>query len=234
MKKYDYIYHAYLKSQRALKEIKMFTKKDESIRRFQLFSKEIEDQLDKLLADRKLEIVKILVGRVKFLKEEAEKKIERTRDEIYQEKKELKHCFGLIAEQENLGDEIRGKIDAHAGQVTQYKKEILKLADAVQNEMQATNELGQQFDQLQKDTLEKATSLKNQLQVKYGIETKLPESDIFKEKTNLDVAGELDKIGKIKKLIEPAEFPSLAEKAAEKEYSYQPIEKKDLETAFPS
>jgi hypothetical protein len=212
----------------------MFTKKDESKRRFQLVSNEIEDQLDKLLVDRKLEIVKVLEGRVKFLKEEAEKKIEQTRDDIYQEKKELKHYFGLIAEQEILGDEIRGKIAAHAGQVTQYKKEILKLADAVQHEMLATDELGQQLDHLQKDALEKATSLKNQLQVKYGIETKLPDSDILKEKANSDVAGELEKIGKIKRLIEPTEFPSLAEKAAEKESSYRPIEKKDLETAFPS
>ena len=56
----------------------MFTKKDESKRRFQLVSNEIEDQLDKLLVDRKLEIVKVLEGRVKFLKEEAEKKIEQT------------------------------------------------------------------------------------------------------------------------------------------------------------
>jgi hypothetical protein len=212
----------------------MFTKKDESRRRFQLVSREIEDQLDKLLVDRRLEIEKVLEGRIKFLKDEAEKKIEQTKDEIYQEKKELKHYFGLIAEQENLGDEIRGKIDAHTDQVTQYKKEILKLADAVQNEMHATDALSQQLDHLQKDALEKATSLKNQLQVKYGIETKLPDSDILKEKTNLDVAGELDKIGKIKKLIEPAEFPSFAEKAAEKESSYRPIEKKDLESASPS
>ena len=208
----------------------MFTKKDESRRRFQLVSKEIEDQLDKLLGDRKLDIEKVLEGRIKFLKDEAEKKIEQTRDEIYQEKKELKHYFGLIADQENQGDEIRGKIDAHAGQVTQYKKEILRLTDAVQNEMFTTSELGQQLDHLQKDALEKATSLKNQLQVKYGIDTKLPESDILRERVQLDVAGELDKIGKIKRLIAPAESPS----PAEKESSFRPIEKKDLETSFPS
>jgi len=211
----------------------MFTKRDELKRRFQMVSKEIEDQLDRLLGDRKLEIEKILEGRIKFLKDEAEKKIEQTKDAIYQEKKELKHYFGLIAEQENLGDEIRGKIDAHAGQVTQYKKEILRLADSMQNEMHATDALGQQLDHLQKDALEKATSLKNQLQVKYGIDTKLPDSDILKEQVHLDVAGELDKIGKIRRLIEPPEFASFAEKTAEKESSYQPVEKKDLETAFP-
>lgn len=180
-------------------------KKDENKKKFLSISKEIENQLEKAFSNRKEEVVKELEEKIRLIKVEAERKIEQKKEEINKEKKELTDYTAFISELENNGVELRNKIDSHLNQSAKHKTEIGKLIELINKELISVRELTQKLDMLRQEADEKAKILKNQLEEKYGIEAKIPESDVLKEKVEVDLVQETEKLRKIKELFEPSE-----------------------------
>lgn len=207
-------------------------KRDESKKRFLSISREIEDQLDRLLSAKREEIGKILEEKVRLIKEEADRNYEQVKEAIAQEKKEVRHYVSVVAELENAGDEVRDRINTHLSQAARHKKEIWRLTELHNAELTATLDLSQKLGKLQQEADERAKILMNQLEVKYGIRTKLPEINVLQDKINIDVDKEKDRLAKIRELLLPLDGlkPPEITPEAEKEAAVQPSEKSDPES----
>ena len=193
-------------------------------------SRDIEDQLDRLLSAKREEIGRILEEKVRLIKEEADRKHEQVKEAIAQEKKEVRHYVSVVAELENAGDEVRNKISTHLAQAARHKKEIWRLTELHNAELTSTVDLSQKLDKLQQEANERAKTLRNQLEVKFGIRTKLPEIDVLQDKIEVAVDKEKDRLARIKELLmplEPLPSPEIVPEA-EKEAALQPSKKSDL------
>jgi len=205
-------------------------KHDESKKRLLSISRDVEDQLDRLLSAKRDEIGKILEEKVRFIKEEADRKYEQVKEAIAQEKKEVKHYVSVVAELENTGDEVRNQINQHIAQAARHKKEIWRLTELHNADLTSTLNLSQKLDKLQQEANERAKILRNQLEVKYGIRTKLPEIDVLQNRINIDVDKEKERLARIRELLLPLDGlkpPEIAPEA-EKEAAFQLSEKTDL------
>lgn len=160
---------------------------------------EIEMQLEEALSKRKEEVEKELEERIKKEKEEAQKKIEEINKELAAEKGALSNFKTLLAEFEINKSDLKKQIKEHINKAIQFQTDIETLTGHTLEELKKVQELNQRFEELQKDTGQKVTDLKNKLEDKFGIVAEVPETELDESALNLD--QELLKLKKIKELL---------------------------------
>jgi len=202
-------------------------KKKSKNKEFLSITKEIESQLEKVLENKKEEIEKELAEKIKVMREEAERKITQEKDEIQTEKKELTDYTALLTQLEKDGEDLRKKIDAQLEQITQHKAEIEKLVELITKKLVTLRELNQKLGTYRQGVDEKAILIAKQLEEKYGIKGKIPESSILKEEIAFDSDQEMERLNRIKKLLKPSEVLEPEEKAEEGEVPDQSVDEKD-------
>jgi len=191
--------------------------KDETKKKLSSFADELDGRFEKALAGRKEDVGKQLDEKIRCLKEEADLKIQRIKEEIDQEKDEMKRQFNIISELEEGGAEIKNQIHGHADQAAQYKNSLWKLTESLNTEWSTIKTLDRKFQELRFEANDQVKSLIGHLERLYGLETKIPESDILQDNSDIDASRELAVLGKIKELLGPPDPTPPAASAAEKE-----------------
>jgi hypothetical protein len=184
---------------------------------------EIETKLEKLLTKRKEEIEKDLEERIRAEKEEADKKIEAIQKEIDKGKEILQDYKSVISEFENERSALQHQLKEHFEKAVEYQTEIEKMAGLTLEELRKVSELTQKLEHLHQSAEEKVNTFKKDLEERFGIVAKLPESREEAE-LKIDLEQELSKLKKIKQLLEAETVPS-EEVEAEKPETRKPEEK---------
>ena len=161
---------------------------------------EIEDQLQEALNKKKQEIEKELEERIKREREEAQKKLEDLDKEMTEEKEAISDFKKTISEFETNREELKKEIKEHLDKAIQFQTDIESLTGKTLEELRKVRELSQRLEELQQKTEEKVSSLKKNLEEKFGIVAEVPERvDKDEEEINLD--RELTRLKKIKELL---------------------------------
>jgi chromosome segregation ATPase len=193
--------------------------KDETKKKLSSFADELDGRFEKALAGRKEDVDKQLDDKIRDLKEEADLKIRQIKEEIDQEKNELKRQFNIISELEEGGAELKNQIRGRADQAAQYKNSIWKLTESLNTEWSAVKALDRKFQELRFEANDQVKSLIGHLEKLYGLETRIPESDILQENSDIDASRDMAALGKIRELLGSPD-PSLpADSSAGKETS---------------
>ena len=151
---------------------------------------EIENRLEKIVSDKKGEIEKRLEEIIRKEKEKAEKEVKRIEREFDQEKETLINYQGKIAEFESTRSELDGQLKQHLGKAVQLKTEIESLSTHILEEFGKIEKINRTLEELSKIVEEKALSLKENLEEKFGIAVDIPKAlDI--ETTDLDIENEI-------------------------------------------
>jgi len=175
--------------------------KDETKKKLSSFADELDGRFDKALAGRKEDVEKQLEEKIRCLKDEADQKIHQIKEQIDQEKNELKRQFNIISELEEGGAELKNQIHGHADQAAQYKNSIWKLTDSLTAEWSTIKTLDRKFQDLRFEANDQVKSLIGHLEKLYGLETRIPESDILQDNSDIDASREMAALGKIKELL---------------------------------
>ncbi|MGD2246094.1 MAG: hypothetical protein PVI11_06065 [Candidatus Aminicenantes bacterium] len=195
-------------------------KKKEVLNQFSSISQEIEYQLDKILTNKKVDLEKSLEDQIQQMREEAEKKIEQNKEEIEEEKKGLKEYTEYVAGLEEKGKELIESINNHLGQVAQNKKDMWELVETMDGELKSMVELEKEYNKIQQDASGRLNAINSQLENKYGIESKIPESSVFKETIEIDFTHETEKLSEIKERLQSLEVSKAGESAEEEEHPH--------------
>jgi hypothetical protein len=168
---------------------------------------EIETKLEKLLTKRKQEIEKDLEERIRAEKEEADKKIEAIQREIDKGKEILQDYKSVISEFETERSALQQQLKEHFDKAIEYQTEIEKMAGLTLEELRKVSELNKKLESLHQSAEEKVNTFKKDLEERFGIVAKLPESREEAE-LKIDLEQELSKLKKIKQLLEAGTAPS--------------------------
>lgn len=193
-------------------------------------TKEIENQLEKFLVEKKEEIEEELEEKIRLVKQEAEKRIDQKKEEIEREKKVLLDYAASIAKLEESGADLKEKIYNHFHQSTKYKTEIENLAELIMKEFLQVRELNKKIGELREEADEKAYFLNKELEERFGITKTIPKSTSLKEEIEVDLEQEEEKLGMIKKLLGPSKFLVSEEEVVGKEMPAQSIKNKESDT----
>jgi hypothetical protein len=173
---------------------------------------EIENQLADILENKKKEVTRSMEEKIQKEQEEAQKEIDQIENEYKKEKEGLNTYRSLFVEFENKRTGFREKIKSHLNKATSFQGEISSLTTQTLDELQSVNEINREMADFKSTSRERMTSIKKDLQEKYGITTSIPKEDT-KEEMDLDLEQELSKLTKIKELLgdkndmEPQEPP---------------------------
>jgi len=162
---------------------------------------EIETKLEKLLSKRKLEIEKDLEERIRAEKEEADKKIEAIEKEVEKGRGILHDYRTVIHEFENERTALQHQIKEHFNRAVAFQTEIEKMAGLTLEELRQVSELNKKLEIVHVSAEEKVNSFRKDLEERFGIVAQLPES-VEEEELKIDLEQELDKLRKIKELLE--------------------------------
>jgi len=189
---------------------------------------EIEQQLEKALAKKKEEVEKELEERIRKEREEAKKRLENLDKELHEEKQTLTDFKTTLAEFETNKKELKTQIKDHIEKAIKFQTEIESLTGQTLEELKKVSELNQKLEELQQTTGEKVSTLKKDLEEKFGIVAEVPEGE-EPEEEEINLAQELAKLKKIKDLLsnsvaveevvpeEEPEEPGAPEEAKEEE-----------------
>jgi len=177
---------------------------------------EIETKLEKLLTKRKQEIEKDLEERIRAEKEEADKKIEAIQKEIDKGKEILQDYKSVISEFETERSALQQQLKEHFEKAIEYQTEIEKMAGLTLEELRKVSELNKKLESLHQSAEEKVNTFKKDLEERFGIVAKLPESREEAE-LKIDLEQELSKLKKIKQLLEAGTAPGEEVEAEEPE-----------------
>jgi hypothetical protein len=162
---------------------------------------DIESQLNQTLEKKRKEIEEELEEKISREKEEARQKITKIEEELNQDKQTLQDYRVVISEFDDTKKEIKQEIKTHLEKASEYQKQIDALTENTLEELRTVSELHAKLEEAGKDAAKKIGDLKTDLQEKYGITAELPDSSPgFMEDFDLD--GELDKLRKIKELLD--------------------------------
>lgn len=186
---------------------------------------EIEEQLEQTLIRRKREIEKELEERIKKEKEEAEKRLREVDRELAEEKGDLSNFKRLLAEFETNKSDLKKQIKEHIDNAIKFQTEIETLTGQTLEELKKVSDLNQELEELQRDTGQKVTELKNKLEEKFGIVTEVPEEEHEEEEINLE--QELHKLRKIRDLLN-------SKRPADEEEGEKPVEPEEKEMEAPA
>lgn len=187
--------------------------KKEAQTKFLSISKNIEAELDELLANRREDIEKELGEQILRLKDEADQKIAKKAAEIDEEKNELTEYALFMAKLESEGNELRHTMDNHLKRVSKFRKEIWGLLESMAQEFKSVMELEKDYEKIQNDAFQRASILKEHLEEIYAIKSVVPERHVFSEKLNIDLAHETEKLQKTKVLMGPLDVSEAEEQA---------------------
>jgi len=204
---------------------------------------EIEQQLEQALAKKKEEVEKELEERIKKEREEAKKRLENLDKELQEEKQTLTDFKTTLAEFETNKKELKIQIKDHIEKAIKYQTEIESLTGQTLEELKKVSELNQKLEELQQTTGEKVSTLKKDLEEKFGIVAEMPEGE-EPEGKEINLAQELAKLKKIKDLLSnsvaveevvPEEEPEEPEapEEAEEEEEKEPTEEAPAEEPKP-
>jgi hypothetical protein len=174
-------------------------KKDGETKESSSIVEEIEQQLEQALAKRKEEVERELEERIKKEKEEAQKRIDQINKELTEEKDALSKFKILLAEFESNKSDLKKQIKEHIDKAISFQTEIETLTGNTLEELKKVRELNLKLEELQKDTGQKVTDMRDKLEEKFGIVTEVPETEWDETEINLDY--ELDKLKRIKELL---------------------------------
>jgi hypothetical protein len=204
---------------------------------------EIQQQLEQALAKKKEEVEKELEERIKKEREEAKKRLENLDKELQEEKQTLTDFKTTLAEFETNKKELKTQIKDHIEKAIKFQTEIESLTGQTLEELKKVSELNQKLEELQQTTGEKVSTLKKDLEEKFGIVAEVPEGE-EPEEAEINLAQELAKLKKIKDLLsnsvpveevvpeEEPEEPEAPEEAKEEE-AEEPTEEAPAEEPKP-
>jgi hypothetical protein len=187
---------------------------------------EIEQQLEKTLAKKKEEVEKQLEDRIKKEREEAQKRLENLDMELQEEKQTLTDFKTALTEFEAEKKVLKTQIKDHIEKAIKFQTEIESLTGQTLEELKKVSELNQKLEELQQTAGQKVSTLKKDLEEKFGIVAEMPEGEEAEEE-EINLAQELAKLKKIKELLtnsfaaeelaaeEEPEAPEAPEKAEE-------------------
>ncbi len=185
---------------------------------------EIEQQLEEILKKKKDDIEQDLEDRINKEKEEAEIRKDQLNKEIEAEKEALISHQGILTEIEDEKERIKEKIKEHLEKAVSFQSEIEEKTGQTLEELNRVGELSQEIDEINKKADERIGELKKDLEEKYGIVPQLPELT-GDDDASLEINYELNKLQKIKELLEESQ----GDKKEEKE----DIEKKEEDKLEP-
>ena len=160
---------------------------------------EIELQLEEALSRRKDEVERELEERIKREREEARKRIDEINKELVEEKDALSNFKTLLNEFEASKINLKKQIKEHINKAIQFQTDIETLTGQTLGELKKVRELNLKYEELQQDTGQEVTDLKNKLEEKFGIVAEVPETEWDESEINLE--QELVKLKKIKELL---------------------------------
>jgi hypothetical protein len=165
---------------------------------------EIEQQLEDILKQKKESVAKELEEKIKREQEEAQKKMAAIEQELAKEKEALVSYQTFLNDFESSKADIKKEIKAHLDIAMEIQREIEEKTVLTLAELKTVSELSLKLEDLSKDTQDKATVMKDDLQQKFGITAKVPElAEDEDVRSHLD--SELDRLNKIKELLDAGE-----------------------------
>ncbi len=172
---------------------------------------EIESKLERMLTKRKEEIEHDLEERIRAEKAEAEKKIEAIQREIDKGRGILADYRTVVGEYESERDALQRQIKEHFDTAVGFQTEIERMAGLTLEELRLVSDLTRKLDSLHEAAEEKVNGFRKDIEERFGIVAKLPESPEEHE-LKIDLEQELAKLRKIKELLEtePAAAPAEA------------------------
>jgi len=202
-----------------MKKDKDFVKQSASI------IEEIENQLKAVLSQKKEKVEKELEEKIRLEKEEAEKRITQIEEDIEEEKESLTSYKSILSEFESEKEDIKRQIKEHLDRAIQFQTEIEVITGKSLEELRNVSELNKKLEVINQEVTGKVSSLKVQLEEKYGIVADIPESYDGKE-VSFNLKNELSKLNKIKELLTAAE--PLEEEIKEVEHEKEPEVKPEV------
>jgi len=172
---------------------------------------EVENRLNELIRQKKEAIERELEEKIRREKEEAEKKIKQIEEEFHKGKKLLEDYHQVVADFEAEKMRLQQEIKERFQRVIQHQREIEKLASLTLEEIKQVAELNSQLEILEKRSGEKIALIRQQIEEKYGLVTaEIPEIPV-EEEFKVDLEKELERLKKIKELLEERVSEELAE-----------------------
>jgi len=161
---------------------------------------EIEAQLQDVLSKKKHQVEQELEEKIKAEQEEAQKKISQIESELKGEKEALTNYKNVLTQFESDKEELKNQIKDHIGKAIQLQTEIEQMTGKTLQELKTVSNLTQKLDGINQEASSKVNALKTELEDKYGIVAKVPESD-GQDAVDIDLENELAKLQKIKELL---------------------------------
>ena len=174
---------------------------------------DIESKMEDLWLKRKEEVEKELEARIRSEREEASKKIEAIERELEKGRSVLKDYRTVIGEFETERSGLQREIKEHFDKAVACQTEIEKMAGQTMEELRLVNELTQRLESINQTAEEKVNSFRKELEERFGIVAQLPPSR-EEEELKVDLEHELQKLRKIKQLLEDNGNPLPHEVAA--------------------
>ncbi|MBS3819481.1 hypothetical protein KGY73_08275 [bacterium] len=185
---------------------------------------EIEGQLEEMLSKKKGEVEKELEEKINKEKEEAQQKINNIEKDFNEEKEALSNYQAVFSEFESKKEKLKKQLKEHLDKAIQYQTEIETLTGKTLEELKKMNEMNQELEKVKQEADEKATTLKKELEEKYGIQAKIPEGNQHEE-MGFNLEDELSRLTKIKELLGKEELKrQKEEKIPETEEEEEPRE----------
>jgi hypothetical protein len=160
---------------------------------------EVEDQLERILQKRFLEVDSDLVERINREKEAARKRKEEIEREFEKEKTALGEYRVMVRDFEEQRAGLLNEARDRFQRVLKFQAEIESLAKSTVDEIKRVNDIQERLEILRSKTAERAAFLKNDLSERFGIVAEVMEEE--PKPLNLDLDEELEKLRKIKDLL---------------------------------
>ncbi|HZX10761.1 MAG TPA: hypothetical protein VFG01_07415 [Acidobacteriota bacterium] len=175
-------------------------KKDAFLKNSASIIEEIEEQLNKVLDERKRKIEEELEEAINRQKEEAQNKISQIEGEVTGEKQSLNEYKTLLSNFEEEKSTIKDEIKSHLKIVMKLQSDIESLTGKSLEELKTIEDLSRKLEEINEETTYKLSSLREELEEKYGIKAEIPE-DVGPIDEDFDLNDELQRLNKIKDLL---------------------------------
>ena len=160
---------------------------------------EVEDQLERILQKKFLDVDSDLVERINREKEAARKRKEEIEHEFEKEKTTLGEYRVMVRDFEEQRAGLLNEARDRFQKVLKFQAEIESLAKSTVDEIKRVNDIQERLEALRSKTADRAAFLKNDLRERFGIVAEVMEED--PKPLNLDLDEELEKLRKIKDLL---------------------------------
>lgn len=175
-------------------------KKDAFLKNSASIIEEIEEQLNKVLDERKRKIEEDLEEAINRQKEEAQNRISQIESEVTGEKESLNEYKTLLSNFEEEKSTIKDEIKSHLKIVMKLQSDIESLTGKSLEELKTIEDLNRKLEEINEETTGKLSSLREELEEKYGIKAEIPE-DVGPIDEDFDLNDELQRLNKIKDLL---------------------------------